>query len=170
MLDHLYVLAPDPLGHISARWQARIRGVTLKLTCKEGADSTKIISIGSLCSRPSPQPLQVCTCLPARTSLPIKNWKGSKNLLCIPGLLLQGVSHQPQAAGRGVQVIWDSRMIASLCFSAGKTGKFKKKQNQNWPLLEKLVLKNSRNFPGVPVSKTPCSQCRGLRFHPWSGN
>ena len=26
------------------------------------------------------------------------------SLLCIPGLLLQGVSHQPQAAGRGVQV------------------------------------------------------------------
>ena len=26
------------------------------------------------------------------------------------------------------------------------------------------------NFPGGPVVKTPCFQCRGLRFHPWSGN
>ena len=61
-VGHLYALAPDPLGHISARWQARIRGVTLELTCKEGADSTKIISIGSLCSSQSPQP---CRCVPA---------------------------------------------------------------------------------------------------------
>ena len=26
------------------------------------------------------------------------------------------------------------------------------------------------DFPGDPVVKTPCSQCRGHRFHPWSGN
>ena len=25
------------------------------------------------------------------------------------------------------------------------------------------------DFPGGPVAKTPCSQCRGLRFIPWSG-
>ena len=25
-------------------------------------------------------------------------------------------------------------------------------------------------FPGGPVVKTPCSQCRGPRFNPWSGN
>ena len=27
-----------------------------------------------------------------------------------------------------------------------------------------------RDFPGGPVVKTPCSQCRRLRFDPWSGN
>ena len=26
------------------------------------------------------------------------------------------------------------------------------------------------DFPGGPVVKTPCSQCRGPRFHPWLGN
>ena len=26
------------------------------------------------------------------------------------------------------------------------------------------------DFPGGPVVKTPCSQCRGSRFDPWSGN
>ena len=26
------------------------------------------------------------------------------------------------------------------------------------------------DFPGGPVTKTPCSQCRGPRFNPWSGN
>ena len=27
-----------------------------------------------------------------------------------------------------------------------------------------------RDFPGGPVGKTPCSQCRGPGFDPWSGN
>ena len=27
-----------------------------------------------------------------------------------------------------------------------------------------------RDFPGGPVAKTPHAQCRGPRFHPWSGN
>ena len=27
-----------------------------------------------------------------------------------------------------------------------------------------------RNFPCGPVAKAPCSQCRGPRFNPWSGN
>ena len=26
------------------------------------------------------------------------------------------------------------------------------------------------DFPGGPVAKTPCSQCRGPGFNPWSGN
>ena len=26
------------------------------------------------------------------------------------------------------------------------------------------------DFPGGPVAKTLCSQCRGTRFDPWSGN
>ena len=26
------------------------------------------------------------------------------------------------------------------------------------------------DFPRGPVVKTPCSQCRGPRFHPWVGN
>ena len=28
----------------------------------------------------------------------------------------------------------------------------------------------SWDFPGGPVAKTLCSQCRGLGFDPWSGN
>ena len=28
----------------------------------------------------------------------------------------------------------------------------------------------SRDFLGGPVAKTPCSQCRRLRFDPWSEN
>ena len=31
-------------------------------------------------------------------------------------------------------------------------------------------LKSSRGFPGSPVAKTLCFQCRGPQFHPWSGN
>ena len=27
-----------------------------------------------------------------------------------------------------------------------------------------------RDFPGDSVVKSPCSQCKGLRFNPWSGN
>ena len=27
-----------------------------------------------------------------------------------------------------------------------------------------------QDFPGGPVAKTPCSQCRGDGFDPWSGN
>ena len=35
-----------------------------------------------------------------------------------------------------------------------------------------LFFKKSQvlDFPGGPVAKTPQSQCRGPRFHPWSGN
>ena len=34
----------------------------------------------------------------------------------------------------------------------------------------RLEINYKRDFPGGPVAKTPCSQCRGLGFHPWSGN
>ena len=27
-----------------------------------------------------------------------------------------------------------------------------------------------RDFPGGPIAKTPCFQCRGPEFNPWSGN
>ena len=27
-----------------------------------------------------------------------------------------------------------------------------------------------RDFPGGPAVKTPCFQCRGYGFDPWSGN
>ena len=33
-----------------------------------------------------------------------------------------------------------------------------------------LIRRRQRDFPGGPVVKTPCSQCRGPRFDPWSGN
>ena len=39
-------------------------------------------------------------------------------------------------------------------------------------LQEKLWIKNEEvwNFPGGPVPKAICSQCRGPEFDPWSGN
>ena len=35
-------------------------------------------------------------------------------------------------------------------------------------ILLKIIL--GGNFPGGPGVKTPCSQCRGHGFDPWSGN
>ena len=37
---------------------------------------------------------------------------------------------------------------------------------------DKEFFKNedSLGFPSSPVVKTPCFQCRGCRFDPWSGN
>ena len=32
------------------------------------------------------------------------------------------------------------------------------------------LLKKPRDFPAGTVVKTPCSQCRGPGFDPWSGN
>ena len=36
----------------------------------------------------------------------------------------------------------------------------------------KIKLNEMKNldFPGGPVDKTPCSQCRGPGFNPWLGN
>ena len=33
-----------------------------------------------------------------------------------------------------------------------------------------VLASSLRDFPGGPVAKTPCSQCRGPEFNPWSGN
>ena len=32
------------------------------------------------------------------------------------------------------------------------------------------LLKRFGDFPGCPVAKTPCLQCKGHKFQPWSGN
>ena len=34
----------------------------------------------------------------------------------------------------------------------------------------RLKWRSRKDFPGGPVAKTPCSQCREPRFNPWSGN
>ena len=41
-----------------------------------------------------------------------------------------------------------------------------------WARWESEVLSSamSRDFPGGPVAKTSCSQCRRPGFNPWSGN
>ena len=31
-------------------------------------------------------------------------------------------------------------------------------------------VRSFRDFPGGPMAKTPCSQCRGPGFSPWLGN
>ena len=33
-----------------------------------------------------------------------------------------------------------------------------------------MILSVIWDFPGGPVAKMPCSQCRGPGFNPWSGN
>ena len=40
------------------------------------------------------------------------------------------------------------------------------KINETYPLKDLLT----RDFPGGPEPRTLCSQCRGPRFDPWSGN
>ena len=55
-----------------------------------------------------------------------------------------------------------SRLILLLCHP-----------NQGPQLLQaplSSTTKQAQDFPGGPVAKTPCSQCRGPRFNPWSGN
>ena len=45
-------------------------------------------------------------------------------------------------------------------------------KNSNKPMGRRPTaqLKNSkRDFPGGPLAKTPCSQCRGPRLDPWPG-
>ena len=38
-------------------------------------------------------------------------------------------------------------------------------------ILVTVISKNGlRDFPGGPVGKTPCSQCRGPGFNPWLEN
>ena len=39
-----------------------------------------------------------------------------------------------------------------------------------WHFKKWKVFQGFRDFPGDPVAKTLRSQCRGLRFHFWSGN
>ena len=54
----------------------------------------------------------------------------------------------------------------------------KLKKRKNLGMLDNLQrmegkavhFKNSEDFPGGPVARTLCSQCRGPRFDPWSGN
>ena len=33
-----------------------------------------------------------------------------------------------------------------------------------------VQIPQAQDFPGGAVVKTPCSQCRGVGFYPWSGN
>ena len=43
---------------------------------------------------------------------------------------------------------------------------------ETWGGQDKATIKLSDlgDFPGGPVGKTPCSQCRGHGFDPWLGN
>ena len=44
------------------------------------------------------------------------------------------------------------------------------KINQNVVVAILLLKISLRGFLGGPLAKTPCSQCKGLGFDPWSGN
>ena len=56
---------------------------------------------------------------------------------------------------------WKSRLIWAVF-----TGYLMESQlfKREWENIE------SGDFPGGPVAKIPCSQCRGPRFYPWLGN
>ena len=58
-------------------------------------------------------------------------------------------------------LVWKSRMCST--FSHHKGEMYRTVLNKN---------PEKRDFPGVPVAKTPYSQCRvvGRGFSPWSGN
>ena len=53
--------------------------------------------------------------------------------------------------------------IEPVGFPNGLTAKQKKE-------LDCLQDLPNGDFPGSPVVKTPCFQCKGRGFHPWSGN
>ena len=38
-----------------------------------------------------------------------------------------------------------------------------------WTLEPPTIIRKKGDFSGGPMAKTPHSQCRGSRFHPWSG-
>ena len=41
----------------------------------------------------------------------------------------------------------------------------------SWSLsISRMLPPQNQDFPGGPVAKTLCSQCRGSRFNPWPGN
>ena len=54
----------------------------------------------------------------------------------------------------------------------GKSIKSKnqKSKKQSGSESHQKLLKRFGDFPGCPVAKTPCLQCKGHKFQPWSGN
>ena len=42
--------------------------------------------------------------------------------------------------------------------------------NLSGPYFTYLCRKDDIDFPGGPVAKPPCSQCKGPGFDPWLGN
>ena len=66
--------------------------------------------------------------------------------------------HEQNAAG--MDHGGGNEMEEVACFSLPSR---KKKKGHN----KKMGL---GDFPSGPVAKTPCSQCGGSRFNPWSGN
>ena len=75
-----------------------------------------------------------------------------------PRLTLKQVIHSIQ---RGIQGEGEMR---ALCTELATSV-----SGELFPNKFSLRLINS-DFPGGPVSQTSCSQCRGPRFDPWSGN
>ena len=80
-------------------------------------------------------------------------------------------SHQ-ERPGNGT---WDMTLFPAAFFwtkSPAETGSSPKLErtsgSEDHGLREMRT--NQRGFPGGPVDKTPHSQCRGSRFHPWSRN
>ena len=57
--------------------------------------------------------------------------------------------------------------------SGGKLAKEKRMLTVCRVLISLIIgIKNARfsDFPGGPIVKTPCCQCRGSGFNPWLGN
>ena len=59
----------------------------------------------------------------------------------------------------GTRTIYSLAMQNEMCWPAA------------WAMHLAMCWKGKiRDFPGGPAAKTPCCQCRGPRFNPWSGN
>ena len=57
------------------------------------------------------------------------------------------------------------------CRAVKRHWKLRDQQLKTITYIYQLLYKNLMgDFPGGPVAKTSCSQCREPRFNPWSGN
>ena len=70
---------------------------------------------------------------------------------------------------KGGLIDWLSGARTAETPSPGQNSEYKiEAKGQDEALL--VQKRKVRNFPGGPMAKTPCSQCGGPGFDPWSGN
>jgi len=77
-----------------------------------------------------------------------------------------GYSIYPQLYPKGIFILaqMETRMRVFITVEFVLTGSW------TFKLVGVKTQNTVKDFPGGPLAKTPCSQCRGPRFKPWSGN